>query len=100
MNLRVRRGAWYQVSRLMQEWALLDVNNHSISVPRTAVEMVITRPDQWSVVNRPYDAVDLPMSWGSRYAVCPRCSHRAQINGHPMEMQCTACKGLFRVQLP
>jgi hypothetical protein len=84
----------------MRDAAILQVNDHSVSVPRTAVEIVITRPERWSVVLRPYDAVDLPLGWGSRYAVCPKCSHRAQINGHPMEMQCTACKGLFQVPLP
>jgi hypothetical protein len=84
----------------MPDAAILQVNHHSISVPRTAVEIVITRPEHWSMVQRPYDAVDLPLGWGTRYAVCPRCSRRAQINGHPMEMQCTGCKGLFRVRLP
>ncbi|HVH68122.1 MAG TPA: hypothetical protein VM716_09665 [Gemmatimonadales bacterium] len=100
VNVRVRRGAWYRVSRLMQEWVLLDVNDRSVSVPRINVEIVTTRPEHWSVVERPYDAVDLPIKWGLRYAVCPRCSRRAQIDGHPMEMQCLGCKGLFQVRLP
>lgn len=100
VNVRVRRGAWYEVSRLTSEAAVLDVHHHALSIPRTALEIVTTRPQYWSVVNRPYDAVDLPISWGSRYAVCPVCSKRAQINGHPMEMQCTGCKGLFQLRLP
>jgi hypothetical protein len=100
VNVRVRRGAWYEVGRLTPDWAILDVHDRSISVPRTAIEIVITRPQVWSVVTRPYDAVDLPISWGSRYAVCPRCSRRAQIHGHPMEMQCAGCRGLYQVKLP
>ena len=100
VNVRVRRGAWYEVSRLTPDAAILEVNNRALSIPRTALEIVITRPQYWSVVSRPYDAVDLPISWGSRYAVCPGCSRRAQISGHPMEMQCTGCHGLFQVRLP
>ncbi len=100
VNVSVRRGAWYEVSRLTPDAAILDVNHRSLSIPRSNVEIVTTRPQYWSVVERPYDAVDLPMSWGSRYAVCPDCSHRAPIKGHPMEMQCPRCRGLFTVHLP
>lgn len=100
VNVSVRRGAWYEVSRLTPDAAILYVNYRSLSIPRSAVEIVTTRPPRWSVVDRPYDAVDLPMSWGSRYAVCPACSRRAPINGHPMEMQCTSCQGVFQVRLP
>ena len=72
VNVRLRRGAWYEVVRLTQDAVVLEVDNRSLSIPRTAVEILTVRPDQWSVVPRPYDAVDIPVSWGSQYGVCPR----------------------------
>src|SRR5438094_7231807 len=74
VNVGIRRGAWYQVIRLTPEAAWLDVFYRTLSVPRECLEIVTVRPDLWSVVARPYDAVDLPVKWGSGYAVCPRCS--------------------------
>ena len=100
VNVSVRRGAWYEVSRLTPEAAILYVNHRSLSVPRTAVEIAVTRPPRWSVVERPYDAVDLPISWGSRYAVCPACHTRAPIDERPEEMQCPRCGGVFQLRLP
>ncbi|HYT05647.1 MAG TPA: hypothetical protein VEM13_12305 [Gemmatimonadales bacterium] len=100
VNVSLRRGAWYEVARLTPDAAVLDVDQRSLSVPRSTLEIVTTRPHHWSVVERPYDAVDLPMSWGSRYAVCPGCSHRVPIKGHPMEMLCPRCRGLFVIRLP
>jgi hypothetical protein len=91
VNVNVRRGAWYEVIRLTPEAATLDVHNEARSVPRSAVEIVISRPRRWSVVERPYDAVDLPMSWGSRYAVCPHCSNRAQVVRGFTQMPCPRC---------
>lgn len=95
VNLGVRRGAWYEVVRLTPEAAWLDVSRRTLSVPRESLEIVTVRPDQWSVVPRPYDAVDLPVKWGSRYIVCPRCSQRAAVPEYPTEMQCPGCSGVF-----
>ena|SRR5437867_5336387 len=100
VNVNVRRGAWYEVIRLTPDAAVLDVNRNPLSIPRSTVEIVTTRPREWAVVERPYDAIDLPMSWGTRYAVCPECSQRAPLRGHSMEMQCPRCRGLFSVHLP
>ena len=100
VNVSARRGAWYEVIRLTPDAVILDVNRRPLSIPRSNVEIVTTRPQRWSVVERPYDAVDLLMSWGARYAVCPACSHRTSIKGHPMEKQCPRCRGLFGVHLP
>ena len=97
VNFRLRRGAWYEVSRFRRDAAILAVNGHSLSMPRSTLEIATHRPPFWSVVERPYDAVNLPRSWGSRYAVCPGCSHRTPINGHPMEMVCPRCRGMFMV---
>src|SRR5213082_653370 len=83
VNVGVRRGAWYQVVRLTPDAAWLDVFQRTRSVPRDSLEIVTVRPDVWSVVARPYDAVDLPFKWGSHYAVCPRCSLRAALPSGP-----------------
>jgi len=99
VNLGVRRGAWYQVVRLTTDAAWLDVFQRTRSVPRDALEIVTVRPDVWSVVERPYYAVDLPVKWGSRYAVCPRCSLRAALPEHAAEMECPACERVFPLRL-
>jgi hypothetical protein len=91
VNVSVRRGAWYETTRLTPDAATLDVHNEPRSVPRSSLEIVTTRPRRWSVVERPYDAVDLPMSWGSRYAVCPHCSHRAPLPANHSQMSCPRC---------
>jgi hypothetical protein len=98
-NVGVRRGAWYQVVRLTTDAAWLDVFQRTLSVPRQALEIVTVRPDVWSVVPRPYDAVDLPVKWGSRYAVCPRCSCRAAVPEQAAEMQCPGCERVFPLRL-
>jgi hypothetical protein len=91
VNVSVRRGAWYEVLRLTPDAATLDVQHEPRSVPRAIVEIVTTRPRRWSLVERPYDAVDLPMSWGTRYAVCPQCSHRAPVVRGFTQMPCPRC---------
>ncbi len=95
VNVGVRRGAWYQVVRLTPDAAWLDVFQRTRSVPRDCLEIVTVRPDVWSVVDRPYDAVELPVKWGSRYAVCPRCSRRAALPERAAEMECPACERVF-----
>jgi hypothetical protein len=42
-------------------------------------------------VPRPYDAVDIPISWGSQYGVCPRCRGRAQLQARVTELRCPHC---------
>ena len=99
VNVRVRRGAWYEVIRLTPDAALLDVNRQTRTVPRSAVQVHAVRPREWSVVARPYDAVDLPLDWGSQYAVCPRCSRRASLKNQQGAMQCPACREVFSIPL-
>src|SRR2546428_5197036 len=72
VNCNVRRGAWYEVVRVSPEDVVLDVNQRTVSIARTSVQIVPIRPQRWSVVARPQDAVNLPLSWGSRYAVWPQ----------------------------
>ena len=91
MNCSVRRGAWYQVLRLTPDAAILEVGQRSVSVPRALVQVTYVRPREWSVVPRPYDAVDIPISWGSRYGVCPACKHRMPLPREQTAMKCTRC---------
>ncbi len=98
INCHVRRGAWYEVLRLTPDEAILEVDNRPFSVPRSSLlQIVPQRPQQWSVVGRPSDAVMVPLSWGSRYAVCPGCRDRAPLRGHPTEIRCSRCEGVFAV---
>lgn len=98
VNVRVRRGAWYEVIRLTPDAALLDVNRQTLNVPRSTVQVQIVRPREWSIVARPHDAVDIPLSWGSRYGVCPRCSQRASLKDQHAQMQCPGCSEVFTLR--
>src|SRR6266700_3739008 len=51
VNMSVRRGAWYEVTRLTHEAATLDVHHETRSVPRSTVEIVTSRPRRWSAVS-------------------------------------------------
>lgn len=97
VKCNVRRGAWYEVLRLTADEAILDVDTRPFSVARSSLQVVHRRPQRWSVVARPSDAVSMPLSWGSRYAVCPGCRHRAPLKAHPTELRCGRCGGVFAV---
>jgi hypothetical protein len=51
----------------------------------------------WTVVPRPANAVNMPPSWGSEYAVCPSCRHRERLPGHPKQLRCERCQSDFAV---
>jgi len=97
MNCHVRRGAWYEVLRLAADEAILAVDNRAFRVLRSSLQIVPERPQRWSVVARPPDAVMVPLSWGSRYAVCPGCCSRTSLQGQPTEIRCSRCDGVFAV---
>jgi len=97
VNCHVRRGAWYEVLRVTPEEVVLDVNRQPVRLERAALEIVPVRPRRWSVVARPRDSVDMPMGWGSRYAVCPRCCYRQSLPGQPAGLQCVMCGGVFAI---
>jgi hypothetical protein len=97
LNYRIRRGAWYRVLRVNQGEAVLEVNQRDVTVPLTALQILSTRPPVWTVVSLPRDAIDIPFSWGSRYAVCPSCSHRAALTQRVPAMRCQSCNGEFQV---
>lgn len=91
VNCRVRRGAWYQVVQLTPEVAVLRSGERSVSVPRDLLKIALVRPRTWSVVRRPYDAVDVPRNWGSRYGVCPACGHRMPLDLDQIAARCDRC---------
>ena len=93
----LRRGAWYQVVQVTHGVALLDVNHRSMTVPLELLQVVPARPQVWSVVPRPLDAVDMPLSWGNIYAVCPNCCARAPLGQRVPSMPCTRCGGEFEI---
>lgn len=97
INCGVRRGAWYEVLKMTSAEAVLDVHGQQCRVQRGALQIVPVRPERWSVVPRPFDAVNLPLHWGSRYAVCPACQHRRSLVGQPDELECPRCSGVFPV---
>lgn len=90
-NYRLRRGAWYQVVRLTPDAAILEVGQRAMSVPRELLQIEVVRPRIWSVVPRPYDAIDLPLSWGSSYGVCPACQARMPVQREQRWLQCSHC---------
>lgn len=91
INCRVRRGAWYQIAQLTPDFAVLRFGQRSVSVPRDLLHIAPVRPRRWSVVRRPYDAVDMPRSWGARYGVCPACQHRMPLDYDQIEANCDRC---------
>jgi len=66
-------------------------------VPLELLQVVPARPQVWSVVPRPLDAVDMPLSWGNIYAVCPNCCARAPLGQRVPSMPCTRCGGEFEI---
>ena len=97
MNYHVRRGAWYEVLRVTGEDAILEVNRRPVRLERSWLEISHQQPQRWSVVARPRDSVDMPLSWGSRYAVCPHCSRRQALSGQPEQLQCDQCSGTYAI---
>jgi hypothetical protein len=93
----LRRGAWYQVDGFDKDEVLLEVHGAPVSVPRTAIEIVGMRPLRWTVVPRPRQAVRLPESWGSQYAVCPQCCNRSSLQAGSHTMDCRQCEGSFPI---
>jgi hypothetical protein len=94
---RLRRGAWYAVRAVANEAVMVHVAGRWVRVPWAAVEVTESLPSRWTVVPRPANAVMIPTSWGAHYAVCPRCRHRAPLQGQPESMQCPRCGKLSPV---
>jgi hypothetical protein len=97
IDLPLRRGAWYPVTRLSATEVVVDVNRRPTAVPRRHLQLHAAPPTSWTVVPRPRDAVRMPSSWGDTYAVCPNCRERSPLNNHPSNLRCHRCNGLFPI---
>jgi len=97
VECRLRRGGWYRVLRLEPVEAELDVQVKPVIVLIPFLEIRQTPPSAWTVVQRPANAVNLPPSWGTEYAVCPNCRHRERLPGHPRRLRCERCHHEFAV---
>lgn len=93
----LRRGAWYRILKLGAQQATLDIRGRPTPIERGLLEITLTPRVTWTVVPRPGNAPRYPRSWGSRYAVCPNCRDRAQLEGQPASLRCSRCNGLFDV---
>lgn len=93
----LRRGAWYAVVRNDQpDRVSIRMGSRSVDVPRRLVEVRGDRPKYFSVVNRVgYHHEQRRQSLhnlGKLYAVCPVCSDRFALWGHPEKTQCPGCR--------
>jgi hypothetical protein len=97
VNCALRRGAWYPVVRLARDKLILEVTGERVPVPRRLLRTMFQRPNQWTIVQRPGDAANVPPDWGTRYAVCPACHARSPISDFPADMRCPHCRGVYGI---
>src|SRR5258708_37259068 len=83
LNLKLRRGAWYRITRLDPLQAVLEVGGRLLEVPSAFLQVIERPPRRWTVVPRPNDAVHPPADGGDRYAGCPSCRERQATAGRP-----------------
>jgi hypothetical protein len=93
----LRRGAWYRVLKLTAADATLDVKGKPVDLSRAHLQLSPVAALHWSVVPSPKNAPRFPINWGARYAVCPNCRARAQLEGQPPGMRCHRCNGFFEI---
>jgi len=97
LNVRLRRGAWYRITRLDPLQAVLEVGGRLLEIPSAFLQVIERPPRRWPVVPRPDDAVHLPRGCDDRYAVCPSCRERQALAGRPRRMTCRRCGENFEV---
>lgn len=97
VNVKLRRGAWYRILRLGPQEAVLEVNRRPLTVSRTLLQVVQVPPTRWTIVPAPRNNRRFPTAWGERYAVCPACRGRSPVEGHPNNLRCSRCNGLFDI---
>ena len=94
-NTPLRRGAWCLVVGTTADQVILDAGGRHVSVQRSSLILSSARPERWSVVARPDNAVNVPPQWGLQYAVCPGCSHRAALGVPTPQKRCSRCGDTF-----
>lgn len=93
----LRRGAWYPVlSRTDGGGVIVDMGDRHVFLSEAQVHLRTTPPDHWCVVRRSDVFRDRSPGGGpvpGRYAVCPACRHRQDIDdGRPAELDCDRCR--------
>src|SRR3989442_7714009 len=88
LNVKLRRGAWYRITRLDPLRAVLEVSGRLLEIPSAFLQVIERPPRSWSVVPRPRDAVRLPEGCHDRYAVCPSCREPPSLAGRARRMCC------------
>jgi hypothetical protein len=85
----LRQGVWYPVVRdELPDRLTLEIGGRMVDVPRKMLEIRPSRPTHFTVISR--NDVTLE-SLGRRYVVCPACSHRSALMGHPVKRECPEC---------
>lgn len=93
----LRRGAWYPVvENDKPDRISILMGSRTVDVPRRLLEFRRERPKHFSVIDRvgytPPDRERKSLyNLGKRYAVCPVCSKRQALLGHPDEKRCSRC---------
>jgi hypothetical protein len=88
-----RKGAWYPVvGEASADRLVLMVNDRKVAIPKRLLELREARPDQFTVVVIPRDALHPGReNFGTRYLVCPVCAGRAPLFGEPQYLTCKSC---------
>lgn len=91
-----RHGAWYPVINRGDTRVVLDVSGQRVALPAEQVEVRDKRPDRFTVVYRvatqANPAQGTRQDLGRVYAVCPSCSLRVKLFGHPEDAECPGCR--------
>lgn len=90
----LRRGAWYPVVRdNVDDRVSIKLGPATVAVPRRLLEIRPSRPVHFSVVTRVgYQRGRTSLyNLGQKYSVCPVCSARAALFGHPDDRTCKQC---------
>ncbi len=77
---------------------VLDAGGREVTIERSRLIISTARPDRWSVVALPGDAVNVPAQWGLHYAVCPACAHRAPLGSPTPSKRCSRCGDSFPLE--
>lgn len=92
----LRRGAWYPVrERTREGGVIVDMGDRHVFLAEAQVYLRSTPPDRWCVVRRSDVFRERTPEGGGvpgRYAVCPACRHRQDMDeGRPAALACARC---------
>ena len=95
----LRRGAWYPVAALTPLEAVVTVDDKSIIVPRSCLELRSALPREWTVLHSPPLSSRTPESFRRGYLVCPGCGHRVglPLTLHTETQLCLRCSDTFSI---